>query len=493
MAYEVFTYIGVVLVILTVWWQYVTNLVENEHKRIKSIAILVLGDIGRSPRMQRHAISCLDNLNENYIIYFVGFINSPLLSQFNDKKYKNRIIFYNIKSIKLTNVPFIIYAIVKIISESFHLFWILFLNPYKIVKLQTIILQNPPTIPIGIISRFVCWFRAATLIIDWHNFGFTILALKIRNQTILNIYKYVEKMLFQLSDQNLTVTKTMKKFFIDKWNGNNNNIHVLYDKPTDMYYQELTQHQQQHNDGLLYNELAKYFNIKPNNNITNPSNEMKQLKGNNLWMISSTSWTKDEDLNMLLTDNILTTIDNKIQQTYGNNNDISIYLFVTGKDEGGLKEIFIKGYNDIKNGLKYIKVYPIWLNKYETYIHLLRYCDLGLCLHNSSSGLDLPMKVVDMFGVCIPVISINYDINKMNQLMSWNNDKTAINELIIHNENGLIFNDSNELSSQIFLCFQMYKKNPNECFKKWVKIIKNWKVISWEMDWKNKILPIILK
>lgn len=61
----------------------------------------------------------------------------------------------------------------------------------------------------------------------------------------------------------------------------------------------------------------------------------------------------------------------------------------------------------MKKNWSKVSVQAVWLDA-DDYPILLSLCNLGVCLHYSSSGLDLPMKVVDMFGAGIPVLAVNY-------------------------------------------------------------------------------------
>jgi len=70
--------------------------------------------------------------------------------------------------------------------------------------------------------------------------------------------------------------------------------------------------------------------------------------------------------------------------------------------------------------------------------------DVGVSLHTSSSGLDLPMKVVDMFGCGLPVAARNFKWYFIETNCHCNN--ASISELVQNGENGFVFDNAEELA-----------------------------------------------
>jgi beta-1,4-mannosyltransferase len=86
----------------------------------------------------------------------------------------------------------------------------------------------------------------------------------------------------------------------------------------------------------------------------------------------------------------------------------------------------------------------VWLESGE-YAKVLAAADIGLCLHRSASGIDLPMKILDMFGAGIPVCALNYG--------------PCLSELVHHGQNGLLFSTASELAHQIHELFARFPED----------------------------------
>jgi beta-1,4-mannosyltransferase len=119
-------------------------------------------------------------------------------------------------------------------------------------------------------------------------------------------------------------------------------------------------------------------------------------------LVTSTSYTADEPLEPLLS--ALSSYSDSLDPALPH-----ILLLITGRgpmQEGYRQIISQSTMADDKEGKCTIRM--LWL-KPEDYPKLLACADLGISLHKSSSGMDFPMKIIDLYGCGIPVCAANFD------------------------------------------------------------------------------------
>ena len=143
-------------------------------------------------------------------------------------------------------------------------------------------------------------------------------------------------------------------------------------------------------------------------------------------LVSSTSWTPDEDFSLLLD----ALVGYSELATTSHSHLPDIHAIITGK--GPQKEHYLAQIAalDGQGKLESVSIKTAWLSMTD-YASLLGAADLGVSLHMSSSGVDLPMKVVDMFGAGLPVVG-------WGQFEAWP-------ELVKENANGRGFGSAEEL------------------------------------------------
>jgi hypothetical protein len=78
--------------------------------------------------------------------------------------------------------------------------------------IDCLLVQNPPSIPSLIISYLFCWLHGSTLIIDWHNLGFTMLTDVKESHWIRKLAYRYELYFSHRADGHLYVTKAMQQF-----------------------------------------------------------------------------------------------------------------------------------------------------------------------------------------------------------------------------------------------------------------------------------------
>jgi beta-1,4-mannosyltransferase len=228
-------------------------------------------------------------------------------------------------------------------------------------------------------------------------------------------------------------------------------IHTLHDRPPS-HFQPFSPEQR-----------AEFLQTYPE---TAP-HAAKIISGRTKLLLSSTSWTADEDFAILL--GAFLDYDRRASsENFLRPNSVpNILAVITGR--GPLREGYMARIESLE--FQYITVKSVWLES-EDYPKMVACADLGVSLHTSSSGMDLPMKVVDLFGVGVPVAAVRF---------------ACVQELVKDGENGVTFENAEELAALLARLFDPRRKRELEKLKEGaMKEMEN----RWDENWDKVAAPV---
>ena len=356
--------------------------------------ILVFGDLGRSPRMLNHAMAMA---SDGWGVALVGYCDSPIDAEIAKHP---RIRIHSIRTLRrcpddLPQAVFLAWTLLRLAWAQLQAMWILLAAT---PRPSVVLVQNPPTVPSLFAGRVGARFRRARLVIDWHNFGFSMLALRIgRESLVVRLLRSYEGAAGRQADDHLCVSSAMAAQLRSEFGIASTK--VLYDRPTRL---ESTEGREE--------RVAAVRTLFPD----------IDLSAGALTLHCPTSWTDDEDVEMLLDAVAL----------FEQRSSTRLFIVVTGRGPRR-KEVEAR---IAESPLASCKLQTTFLEPAD-YRLLLRAADCGVSLHRSSSGVDFPMKLVDFFGAGTPALAFDYG--------------ACLAERVRHGREVLLFQDAAGLAARM--------------------------------------------
>lgn len=421
-----------------------------EHN--KRVAVVALGDFGRSPRMQYHALALADSRIDVDVVAYAGSPPLPALCQ------NPRVCLHLLHPPRVGRKPDAsrgLMAASMALRACYQFLQLLWLLGWRLARPDFILVQNPPAIPTLLVALIAARARSARLVIDWHNFGCSMLALKLaQNNPAVRWARWYEQTLGRRGDRHLCVSQAMRAELAEHWG-----IHgatVLYDRPATQFVP--TPPEVRHD---LFRRIGGQLEF-PWDRAPCPA-----------LIVYPTSWTADEDFSLLLEaayrcDRMISRHD----QRDADHPFAQILIVVTG--QGPLRNRYEREIGRL--GLAKVHLRTLWLTP-EDYPLMLGAADLGLCCHRSSSGFDLPMKLADLMGAGLPVLALNY--------------AACLAERVHDGENGLLFENADELAHQLYRLFDGFPAAP--ILNKLRDNVRHLPPMRWSEGWMAEAAPIFAR
>jgi beta-1,4-mannosyltransferase len=473
--------------------------------------VIVLGDLGRSPRMQYHALALAE---QGFFVDLVGEAGTPTMIDVQRHP--------GIRTHRLTapssaaNRPWprlalLVHAASRQVLQAVQLLRTLGLRTRAP---DVVLVQTPPALPALPLALLIARARGARLVVDWHNFSHSMLSLRLSSgHPVVQAVRWSERTIGARADAHLCVSRAMQAELAGSWNIR---ATVLYDRPASrfqptpvsgrhLFFRRLEKPLQLpplpwcESSGLdsngpsagsagrraeldertvLTETVASFADESPASERSQapaiaaeqPQPDVRLRADRPVLLVSATSWTVDEDFDLLLA--ALLKLDAALQaQAARTESAPSVLMLITG--DGPMRLAFERRVE--AQDWRHVRVRTLWLSA-EDYPLLLGSADLGVCVHRSASGLDLPMKILDMFGAGLPVCAFDYG--------------ACIRELVRHEETGLLFSGAEQLAQQLVLLFATHPKE-TPLLAQLRQQVAEARQERWEDAWKSAALPLL--
>ena len=404
-------------------------------------AVIVIGDLGRSPRMQYHAASLAAAGGEVDLIGLDGAAVMPALvsdprirvHRMHDRGFANRA--------KGGIRRFVFSSLARGIGQGLRLLRILM----RIPKPDVILVQNPPAFPALFIAWLASRLRGARFVIDWHNLSHTIAAVKVgdRHRAVKAIERS-ERRWAKRANAHLTVSRALADWLAREFKVK---AAVVYDRPGDAFIRPSPA-----DASVLWKTIAADA----------------KLGARVPMVVCPTSWSPDEDFDLLLEG--LERAERQLSRASAAAPQLAVFL--TGR--GPLREAFEA--RAARRNFKAIVVKCVWLEPAD-YPTLVGMSDLGLCLHQSASGLDLPMKLADLRGAGVPAAVYDY--------------APVLGEVMTAGQEGVTFRDPGDLAT-LLVSIASGSQSPDSLIGRSRAWLAQHPAERWSTQWDATARPVLI-
>lgn len=409
--------------------------------------VVALGDLGRSARMQYHAHALAAAGAD---VDLVGLEGTPLPRAISEHP---RITVHRLDAptSRLRSARLVPGYTVAATGDSLRIGWRLRRLLKTLPKPNLVLVQNPPALPTLAVVRAALPRRGVRFVIDWHNLGFTLLRLRLGQwHPAVRVARWYEQYAARRADAHLCVSRGMAAFLHDKFGVLN--ARVLYDRPA-AAFAPMERAERERLRQALFNRLG----IR------------SETAG---FIVCPTSWTEDEDFDLVI--DAVRWLEERVRgwEVTTNRRFPELVILVTG--DGARRAEFERRFAGLP--ARRVQLRTRFLEP-EDYPRVVGSADLGLCLHRSSSGLDIPMKIADLFGASVPVCALDYG--------------ASLAERIRHGDNGLLFSTARHLADMIFELFEDFPAAMPTLDRLRAGARRSARP-TWEEGWEREARPVLL-